>query len=121
MNKAHEGHPGIIRAKIKLREMYWWPSIARDIEEMIGHCQGCQDSAKSNPQSRMPTDPLWLPKAPWEKIVIDVIAPFAMAPYQNRFAIIVIDYLSSFPIVELCPNHTAEKMMEFLTKLFARY
>uniref|UniRef100_A0A915K837 Integrase zinc-binding domain-containing protein n=1 Tax=Romanomermis culicivorax TaxID=13658 RepID=A0A915K837_ROMCU len=27
MNKAHEGHPGIVRAKIKLREMYWWPGI----------------------------------------------------------------------------------------------
>uniref|UniRef100_A0A915HIQ5 RNA-directed DNA polymerase n=1 Tax=Romanomermis culicivorax TaxID=13658 RepID=A0A915HIQ5_ROMCU len=47
MNKAHEGYPSIIRAKIKLHEMYWWPGIATNIEEMICHCQGCQDFAKS--------------------------------------------------------------------------
>uniref|UniRef100_A0A915HGI5 RNA-directed DNA polymerase n=1 Tax=Romanomermis culicivorax TaxID=13658 RepID=A0A915HGI5_ROMCU len=102
MNKAHEGHPGIVRPKIKLREMYWWPSITSDIEETISHCQGCQDSAKSNPQLMIPTDPLPLPKSPWEKIVMDVTGPFVMAPYQNEFAIMVIDYLSSFPEVRLC-------------------
>uniref|UniRef100_A0A915HUV0 RNA-directed DNA polymerase n=1 Tax=Romanomermis culicivorax TaxID=13658 RepID=A0A915HUV0_ROMCU len=121
INKGHEGHPGIVRAKIKLCETYWWPSIAADIEERIRHCQGCQDSAKSNPRSRIPTDPLPLLKAPWEKIVIDFTGPFSMAPYQNRFAILVIDYLSSFPKVGLCPNHTAERTIEFLTELFTCY
>uniref|UniRef100_A0A915HYM6 RNA-directed DNA polymerase n=1 Tax=Romanomermis culicivorax TaxID=13658 RepID=A0A915HYM6_ROMCU len=121
MNKAHEGHPRIIRAKIKLRETYWWPGIAANIEETIHHCQGCQDSAKSNPRLTIPTDPLPLPKAPWEKIAIDITRPFATAPYQNRFAIIIIEYLFSFPEVQLCPDHTAERMIESLTKLFAGY
>uniref|UniRef100_A0A915J9C3 Integrase catalytic domain-containing protein n=1 Tax=Romanomermis culicivorax TaxID=13658 RepID=A0A915J9C3_ROMCU len=44
-----------------------------------------------------------------------------MAPYQNRFAIIVIDHLSSFSEVLLCPDHTAERMIEFLTELSACY
>uniref|UniRef100_A0A915HQM5 Integrase catalytic domain-containing protein n=1 Tax=Romanomermis culicivorax TaxID=13658 RepID=A0A915HQM5_ROMCU len=69
----------------------------------------------------IPTDPLPLLKAPWEKIVINVTGPFAMAPYQNQFAIVVIDYLSSFPKVRLCPDHTAERTIEFLMELFARY
>uniref|UniRef100_A0A915LEK2 RNA-directed DNA polymerase n=1 Tax=Romanomermis culicivorax TaxID=13658 RepID=A0A915LEK2_ROMCU len=81
MNKVLEEHPGIDRAKIKLRETYWWPGIAGDIEETIQHCQGCQDSAKSNPGLTIPTDPLRLPKAPWEKIVVDVTGPFATTPY----------------------------------------
>uniref|UniRef100_A0A915K3Z6 RNA-directed DNA polymerase n=1 Tax=Romanomermis culicivorax TaxID=13658 RepID=A0A915K3Z6_ROMCU len=54
MNKAHEGYPSIARAKIKLPETYWWPGITADIEEMIRHCQGCQDSAKSNPRLTIP-------------------------------------------------------------------
>uniref|UniRef100_A0A915I820 RNA-directed DNA polymerase n=1 Tax=Romanomermis culicivorax TaxID=13658 RepID=A0A915I820_ROMCU len=83
MNKAHEGHPGIIIAKIKLCEMYWWPSITMEIEETIHHCQGCQDSAKSNPRSTIPTDPLPLLKASWEKTVINITRPFATALYQN--------------------------------------
>uniref|UniRef100_A0A915IE43 RNA-directed DNA polymerase n=1 Tax=Romanomermis culicivorax TaxID=13658 RepID=A0A915IE43_ROMCU len=99
MNRAHEGHPGIIRAKIKLPETYCWPGIAADIKETICHCQGCQDSVKSNPRSTIPTDPLPLPKAPWEKIVIGVTRPFATAPYQNRFAIVIINYLFVFPEV----------------------
>uniref|UniRef100_A0A915L1R1 RNA-directed DNA polymerase n=1 Tax=Romanomermis culicivorax TaxID=13658 RepID=A0A915L1R1_ROMCU len=120
MNKVHKRHPGIVRAKIKLHETYWWPGISANLEEMIRYCQGCQDSAKSNPRSTIPTDPLPLPKAPWEKIAIDLTGPFATAPYQNRFAIII-DYLSSFPEVRLCPNHTPERTIEFLTELFAHY
>uniref|UniRef100_A0A915I5M0 RNA-directed DNA polymerase n=1 Tax=Romanomermis culicivorax TaxID=13658 RepID=A0A915I5M0_ROMCU len=96
MNKAHERHSGIIKTKIKLCETHWWPGIAPDIKETIYDCQGCQDSAKSNPQSTIPSNPLLLPKAPWEKIVIDITGPFARAPYQSRFEIIVINYLSSF-------------------------
>uniref|UniRef100_A0A915L0X5 RNA-directed DNA polymerase n=1 Tax=Romanomermis culicivorax TaxID=13658 RepID=A0A915L0X5_ROMCU len=121
MNKAHKGHPSIVRAKIKLGETYWWPGIAADIEETICHCQGCQDSAKSNPQSTIPTDPLRLRKAPWEEIAIEVTGPFATAPYQNQFAIVVISYLCGFPEVRLCPDHTAERTIKFLTKLFACY
>uniref|UniRef100_A0A915K3E5 RNA-directed DNA polymerase n=1 Tax=Romanomermis culicivorax TaxID=13658 RepID=A0A915K3E5_ROMCU len=49
MKKAQEGHPCIVRAKIKLRETYCCPGIAADMEETICHCQSCQDSAKSNP------------------------------------------------------------------------
>uniref|UniRef100_A0A915L3I8 Integrase catalytic domain-containing protein n=1 Tax=Romanomermis culicivorax TaxID=13658 RepID=A0A915L3I8_ROMCU len=33
----------------------------------------------------------------------------------------VIDYLSGFPEVPLCPNHTAQRTINFLTELFARY
>uniref|UniRef100_A0A915K9F4 Integrase catalytic domain-containing protein n=1 Tax=Romanomermis culicivorax TaxID=13658 RepID=A0A915K9F4_ROMCU len=44
-----------------------------------------------------------------------------MAPYQNRFTIVIIDYLSGFLQVRLCPDHTAERTIKFLTKLFARY
>uniref|UniRef100_A0A915KSE8 RNA-directed DNA polymerase n=1 Tax=Romanomermis culicivorax TaxID=13658 RepID=A0A915KSE8_ROMCU len=121
MNKAHKGHPGIIRAKIKLSETYGWPGIAADIEETIPQCQGCQDSAKSNPRSLIPTDLLPLPKAPWEKIAIDVTGRFAMAPYQSQFAMVIINYLSRFPEVRLCPDHTAEKTIIFLTELFAHY
>uniref|UniRef100_A0A915HKU7 RNA-directed DNA polymerase n=1 Tax=Romanomermis culicivorax TaxID=13658 RepID=A0A915HKU7_ROMCU len=118
MNKAHQGHPGIVRDKIKLRETYWWPGITTHIEEVILHCQGCQDSAKSNPRSTIPTNPLPLLKTPWEKIVINVTGPFAMALYQNKFAIVIIDYLFHFPEVQLCPDHTAERTIEFLTELF---
>uniref|UniRef100_A0A915HMW6 RNA-directed DNA polymerase n=1 Tax=Romanomermis culicivorax TaxID=13658 RepID=A0A915HMW6_ROMCU len=121
MNKAHKGHPRTVRAKIKVHETYWWPGITADMDKMIHHCQGCQDSAKSNPRSTIPTDPLPLPRALWEKIVIDITRPFATAPYQNGFAIIVIDYHSGFPEVRLCLDHTAERTIEFLTKLFARY
>uniref|UniRef100_A0A915JNR5 RNA-directed DNA polymerase n=1 Tax=Romanomermis culicivorax TaxID=13658 RepID=A0A915JNR5_ROMCU len=71
MNKAHKGHPNIVRAKIKLCGMYWWPGIAADIEENIPHTQGCQDSAKSNSRLMIPTDPLLLLKAPWLKIALD--------------------------------------------------
>ena len=38
---AHEGHPGIVRAKRQLRAAYWWPRQDKDIEEFVRHCSAC--------------------------------------------------------------------------------
>ena len=51
---AHEGHPGIVRAKRSLRATYWWPSLNTHVENFIRHCPACQDSAKAHKRIAMP-------------------------------------------------------------------
>ena len=39
---THEGHPGIVVMKQRLREKVWWPGIAKDVENYCKCCHGCQ-------------------------------------------------------------------------------
>ena len=39
---AHEGHPGIVMMKKRLRSKVWWPGIDKDSEQFCKECYGCQ-------------------------------------------------------------------------------
>ena len=54
LKKAHQGHPGIVRFKRKLRECYWWPGMDTESERYVKSCAPFQDSAKSNPKLQIP-------------------------------------------------------------------
>ena len=39
---AHESHPGIVRTKERIRQLYWWPRLNASVETMIQECIACQ-------------------------------------------------------------------------------
>ena len=41
LDLAHEGHPGIVSMKSRLRSKVWWPGIDKAIEGFCKHCYGC--------------------------------------------------------------------------------
>lgn len=52
---GHEGHPGIILMKQRLRTKVWWPGMDKDIERYCKSCYGCQMIAqppKPEPMTR---------------------------------------------------------------------
>ena len=44
---AHEGHPGIVMMKKRLRSKVWWPGIDKDSKRFCKECYGCQLVNKS--------------------------------------------------------------------------
>ncbi len=51
---AHEGHPGMVRTKRRIREHYWWPRMDRDVEDMVRECYPCSRSDKSGKVVKVP-------------------------------------------------------------------
>jgi len=50
LSLAHEGHPGIVSMKQRLRSKVWWPGIDRDAEKLGRTCHGCPlVSSPANP------------------------------------------------------------------------
>jgi len=37
----HQGHPGILRTKVVARSYVWWPSLGRDIDNVVSNCVVC--------------------------------------------------------------------------------
>jgi transposase InsO family protein len=121
LQRAHEGHPGIVRMKRQLRQSYWWPGLDTQAEAFVKNCIACNDSAKAHKQCKPPVQAIPVPSKPWSKVAIDVTGPFANAPHHQRFIVVLIDYMSSFPEVLLTGEVTSTKIITWLRQVFARF
>ena len=41
-------HPGTSRLEAKLRQVYWWPNLRKDVAKCCNHCHMCQMAKKQN-------------------------------------------------------------------------
>ncbi|CDW61234.1 zf-H2C2 and rve domain containing protein [Trichuris trichiura] len=117
---AHENHQGIVRTKMRLRELYWWPGMDSQVEAFIKHCSACQSMNKTLSFFNPPLQPVPYPSAAWEKLGIDIVGPLPGAPCVQRFAITLIDYYSKWPEVLFCSHVTTKEVTNFLNDVFSR-
>ena len=71
---AREGHQGLVKTKMLLREKIWFPSIDELTKQLLDQCIPCQ---ANGPDSR--PDPLQmspLPPEPWHTVNVDFCGPF---------------------------------------------
>ena len=87
VNLAHESHQGITRTKQRLRELYWWPLMDKQVETIVKNCVTCQCNDKSIHQRFTPLIPVQYPEKPWSKVAIDIVGPFYRAPSEYRYAL----------------------------------
>lgn len=120
LDLGHEGHPGIVRTKARLKEHYWWPGIGRDAEAAVVNCDACARADKSAKVQVPPVVPVPLPVEPWEKLALDIAGPFATAPPSERFLIVLIDYMSKWVEVACTGQITSGKVISFLETVFGR-
>lgn len=110
---AHEPHLGIIAMKKRLREKVWWVRIDKMIVDFVKACEGCLLVSKcsTTPMTRTP-----LPTGPWKKIAIDFTEIM-----NNTHLLVVVDYFSRYPEVEIMPSMTASATIYKLKIIFARF
>lgn len=120
MEIAHdEAHQGMVRTKQRLREIYWWPAMDRNVEEMIRDCRICAESDRVVKAGTAPLVMTPWPNGPWEKLAIDVRGPDGSVGMSNRFAVVVIDYFSKWAEVELMQEVSTSRVMDMLRRLFS--
>jgi hypothetical protein len=110
----HEGHPGISRMKSKARGFVWWPSLDKDIEDKVKHCEPCQRTRHAPPQ--VPISSWEWPKHPWKHLHIDYADPF----HGNMF-LLIIDAHSKWLEVCMVNSATARVTVERLRAVFATH
>ena len=84
---AHEGHQGMVRNKVRLREKVWWPKMDKQVEDAIRSCHPCQlvgSGAKPEPVRSSS-----LPDGPWKEISVDLIEIS-----NGKHLLVVVDYYS---------------------------
>lgn len=118
---AHEGHPGIVRTKARIREYYWWPKLNSSVETAVRDCYICQHSDKSAKPLASPIQPIEYPLKPWAKIAIDIMGPFHKAPWHKRNILVATCFYSKWPEATACGEVTTSTIIKWLRYLFARF
>lgn len=111
---AHEGHPGIVATKSRLRTKVWWPKIDKDAENMVKSCKSC--TLVSGPSLPVPMKRRELPIQPWTDIAIDFLGPLP----SGHNLLVAIDYYSRYKEIKIMKSITSNETINVLKEIFSR-
>ena len=112
---AHEGHQGIVKMKVCLRQV-WWPGIDRDVETVFLTCYSCQVVGSSAPRPPIKGTPF--PESPWQELALDLLGPLP----SGESKLMLVDNYSRFLFeVDILHATTSQSVMRCLDSHFARH
>ena len=111
LNLAHEGHPGIVKTKSRIRESAWWPGMDNDVEHVVKGCHTCQlVGPKPVPEPLIPTE---LPSGPWQEVAVDLMD----AGNGSDHLLVVINYYSRWSEVAVMNSTKAHLVIRCIQKM----
>ena len=113
LDKIHESHLGIVKCKARAREVFYWPGMSSQIEEVVAQCGVCAEHAKGN--NKEPMIPVDIPDRPWAKVAVDLFE------LNQKHYMITVDYFSKWPEVVKLDNLTTNNVICYLKSQISRY
>ncbi|CAH1972262.1 unnamed protein product [Acanthoscelides obtectus] len=114
LQAAHEGHPGIVGMKNRLRTKVWWPKMDTDAEKFVRACKGC--TLVSIPNAPTPMKRRELPTESWIDVAVDFLGPLP----SGHYLFVVIDYFSRYKEIKVMKSITASNTVSCLKEIFSR-
>ena len=70
--EAHGLHNGIVKTKMRIKELFWWPLWTEKVDTHIKECSVCKESERTEKTYKPEISPVNLPDGPWETVAIDI-------------------------------------------------
>ena len=113
LEKLHEGHFGVECTKLRARDSVYWPSMYKDIENMVRSCDKCQEFSRRNQKD--PIIPRELPLVAWTLLELDIFT------CDNSNFLLVVDVTSHFPIVRILPSESSRSVINALKGIYCDF
>lgn len=117
LNKLHKAHSGIENTLKLARDAIFWPSMSKDIQEMIRSCLTCNKFQPSQQKLTMQTHKI--PEYPFQVISMDVF--FFMQNGKQIKYLITVDHYSDFFELDIIKDLSAKSVIDCCKKNFARH
>ena len=101
---THEGHIDIVKCEARLHSKVWWPHI---------ECHSCQTTLDHHHPA--PVMPIPMPASPLLSVAVDLCGPFP----TGETLLILVDYYSRFPFVEILKRTISATIICKLFKIFS--
>nr|GEZ70087.1 reverse transcriptase domain-containing protein [Tanacetum cinerariifolium] len=114
------GHYGAsYTAKKVFYSGFYWPSIYKDVFELVKHCDSCQRQGKVSQRDEMPQNFIQICEI-FDVWGIDFMSPFPSSK-GNKYILVGVDYLSKWVEAKALPINDARVVVKFLKSLFSRF
>lgn len=113
LNLIHESHFGIVKTKLRARQVLYWPHMSQEVEDLVRNCSVCQKFQKIN--QKEPMINYQIPARPWQYLHADFLE------YDSRNYIAIVDSYSNWIEVAQTPYKTIDEVIKFLKNIFARF
>jgi len=112
---AHEGHQGIVKTKMLLREKVWFANIDKMTAELLSNCIACAATTPQDKHEPLLMSPL--PQSPWQQLSMDFCGPLP----TGEMLMVLIDDHSRFPIVEVINSTSANTVITALDRILSMF
>lgn len=109
---VHKPHFGIEKTKLRARQIFYWPSLNKDIENFIAKCEPCQLNQRMNQKESLVCHDL--PERPWQYIFADFFE------HNSKNYLLLIDSYSNWIEVTETKTKSAEDVVKFCKQVFSR-
>ena len=111
--RAHSSHQGIEACIRRAKDVNFWPSMSRDIQEVVVKCEVCTEFQSKNVKQPMQSHEI--PDRPWSRVSTD------MFTLNSKDYIVLADSYSDFIEVGELKCTTSVSVIAFLKEQFSHY
>lgn len=113
LKQVHEGHMGIEKTKSRARQLYYWPGISQDVEEVVRKCEVCAKYSRQNCKESLKPWPI--ASRPWERVATDIVT------YGGVSYVVVIDAYSNWLEIVTVRDKSADSVINVMKSIFATH
>ncbi|KAL8104528.1 hypothetical protein AgCh_028665 [Apium graveolens] len=93
-NSRYSIHPGSTKMYRDFREIFWWPSMKKEIAEWVSKCYTCQRVKAEHQRPSGLIQPLDIPEWKWEHITMDFVVGLPRTRANHDAIWVIIDKLT---------------------------
>ena len=116
LQQLHHGHLGLQKCLHRARVSVYWPNLTEHLKELVTNCRVCLKYSQANREdSKSIGPPLGqeIPTIPWVKLATDIFT------FNNQNYLLIVDYMSRFPVIRHLSNMTAKMVAEHMKAIFS--
>ncbi|KAB0793022.1 hypothetical protein PPYR_12642 [Photinus pyralis] len=117
-SKPIGGHSGFHRTYSRIKQLFKWIGMKRDIKNFIKNCESCQKNKLVRKKNKEPMVITTTSTASFERIFLDIVGPLPLTENDNRYILTLQDDLTKYSQAYAIPNHEAHTVATKLVHEF---
>ena len=94
----------------------YWPNLTEQLKELVINCRVCLKYSQANCNASKSIGPSLgqeIPTRPWVKLATDIFT------FNNENYLLIVDYMSRFPVIRCLTNLTAKMVAEHMKAILS--